>query len=124
MLTCSVKKQLAPKVSRADVMRIVQRDFPQLPETDVLAVLDRYGTSDWQRERDRVQLAALKLANGDFDALREHVDVACSDYRDVLAAAEYPAYSRRGWRTPFARGERAKISEADWSQYQTWLQRQ
>jgi hypothetical protein len=105
-------------------MRVIRRDFPQLPEADVLAVLDCYGTSDWQRERDRVQLAVLKLANGDFDALRQHTDVACSDYRDVLGAAEYPAYSRHGWRTPFERGERAKTFEADWNQYQAWLQRQ
>ena len=102
----------------------VGEELPFSLEPNPLPAWSHLTPADWQRERDRVQLAALKLANGDFDALREHVDVACSDYRDVLAAAEYPAYSRRGWRTPFARGERAKIFEADWSQYQTWLQRQ
>lgn len=119
-----METQPAPKVSRSDVLRVVRRDFRGVPETEVVAVLDRYGTSDWQRERNRVQLAVLKLANGDLEALRQHTDIACSDYRDVLAAAEYPAYSQHSWSTPLAPGERAKTFEADWNQYQTWLQRE
>jgi len=118
-----MKTQPAPKVSRDDITRIVRRDFPGVPEGKVVEILDRYGTSDWQRERDRVQLAILKLANGDLEALRKHTDIACSDYRDVLAAAEYPAYSQHGWSRPLAGGEPAKIFEADWNQYQTWLNR-
>ena len=119
-----MKEQPTPKVSRAEVLRVIRRDFPSVMEADVLAVLDRYGRSDWQQECARVQLAILKLAQGDIGALRQHTDIACSDYRDVLAAAEYPAYSRHGWSTPFAPGEREKTFEADWKQYQTWLHRE
>ena len=91
-------------------------------EAEVLAELDRYGAADWQRERDRVQLAILKLADGDFAALQQHTDVACTDYRDVLAAAEYPAYSQHGWPSPSAGAARAEMFEADWDQYRKWLQ--
>jgi hypothetical protein len=35
-------------------------------------------------------LAALKLANGDLNALKRHITLAKQGYRDVLAAAEYP----------------------------------
>ena len=118
-----MKSQPAPKVSRADVVRIVRRDFSLSHETGVFAILDRYGTSAYQRERDRVHLAILKLANGDLDTLRQNTDIACSDHRDVIIAAEYPAYSAHGWSTPLRRGERSKIYEMDWNQYDEWLHR-
>jgi hypothetical protein len=119
-----VKTQPAPKVSRTDVTRIVRRDFPHLPEAEVLAILDRYGRADWQRDRDRVQLAILKLADGDFEALRQHTDVACTDYRDVLTAAEYPAYSRRPSTAPSASTDQAETFEGDWKQYRLWLKKE
>jgi hypothetical protein len=42
------------------------------------------------RESERVHLAALKLAQGDLERLRHNVQVARTDYRDVLYWAEYP----------------------------------
>ena len=38
----------------------------------------------------RVQVAALMLADGDRTKLREEIELACIDYRDVLAGAFYP----------------------------------
>jgi hypothetical protein len=118
-----MKTQPAPKVTHDDVLRVIRRDFSHIPESDVLAILNRYGTTEWQRERDRVQLAVLKLAAGDFDALKLHAETACCDYRDVIAPAEYPTYSKHGWSAPFKRGECAKTFEDDWNQYQQWLTR-
>ncbi len=54
--------QPVPTVSRQDVIRIVRRDFPTIPEAEVHTILDEYGASDRHRERDRVQLAVLMLA--------------------------------------------------------------
>ena len=122
MARARMENQPIPKVSHADVLRVIGRDFADIPEAEVLAELDRYGAADWQRERDRVQLAILKLADGDFAALQQHTDVACTDYRDVLAAAEYPAYSQHGWPSPSAGAARAEMFEADWDQYRKWLQ--
>ena len=118
-----MKTQPVPSVSRADVVRIVRRDFPQVAEVTLLAILDDYGAADWQRERDRVQLAILKLAAGNLDALKHYVEMACGDYRDVLAYAEYPGYFKLGLSTPAASAERDRIFEADWDQYSEWLAR-
>lgn len=79
---------------------------------------------EWHREVDRVRLAVLKLAAGSVTQLRSHIEIAKIDYRDVLAAAEYPSYMKRdpdiGRLSP---GERAQIIEDDWRQYQRWLGR-
>lgn len=111
--------QPVPKVSRADVLRIARREFPDTAEDEVMAILDRYGVKPYQQERDRVQLAALKLAGGKLNELRRHIEVACTDYRDVLMAAEYPADALRH---PGAPGDH-KTFQADWEQYATWFAR-
>jgi len=58
----TVRGQPTPTVTAADVERIVRRDFPAERTAEVLAMLDEYGTEEWQRETHRVRLAALKLA--------------------------------------------------------------
>jgi hypothetical protein len=86
-----------------------------------MAILNGYES---KRERSRVQLATLKLANGDFDALRKHIATALEDFRDILAPAEYPEYSRQ---SPVVRTlpteENQRILDSDWRQYRTWLKR-
>jgi len=44
--------------------------------------------------RERVQLAILKLSEGNEEKLREFFAVAKRDYRDVLFWAEYPEEAR------------------------------
>jgi hypothetical protein len=60
----------------------------------VLELLDTYGVESYERERARVQLAILKLSAGSEEKVREYVDVAKRDYRDVLFWAEYPEESK------------------------------
>jgi hypothetical protein len=115
--------QPVPAVSRQDVIRIVRRDFPNIPEAEVLAILDEYGADRWHRERDRVQLAVLKLAAGDSQALLSQLSTALKDYRDVLAYAEYPTDIMNGWDYKYKPGEHERIYEEDWNQYQQWLTR-
>ena len=62
--------------------------------TRVLELLDTYGVESYERERERVQLAILKLSAGSEEKVREYVDVAKRDYRDVLFWAEYPEESK------------------------------
>jgi hypothetical protein len=117
--------QPIPEVTEKDVIRIVQRDFPTKQFDAVMSNLNDYGTEDWQRGVNRVRLAVLKLAGGDLQALRREIDVAKSDYRDVLAYAEYPKYMQKV--SPSARlseVERERIIRADWTQYQSWLNRE
>jgi len=60
----------------------------------VLGLLDSYGVEPYERERERVQVAILKLSAGSEEKVCEYVAVAKRDYRDVLFWAEYPEESR------------------------------
>jgi hypothetical protein len=115
-------EQPHPKVGRVDVERIVRREFPADAFSRVLRVLDEYGAEDWHREKDRVQLAVLKLAGGSEEKLRREIEGAKCDFRDVLAPAEYPAYTKKMFHIDRLPGEEQKrIIDADWKQYADWL---
>lgn len=115
-------KQPHPLVTADDVAKIVRRDFPPEQVAAVTDLLNEYGSENWQRERHRVRLAVLKLASGNFEDLRRSIEAAKSDYRDVLAWAEYPAYFSQG---AFAsEAERERTIESDWHQYEAWLNRE
>jgi hypothetical protein len=75
---------------RQVVLAKVAEVFPQEDPAAVLALLDTYGVEPYERERERVQLAVLKLSEGRLERLEEFVRVAKRDYRDALAWAEYP----------------------------------
>ena len=80
--------------SRAEVVASVEATFPKESWARVLESLDAYGVESYERERERVQLAILKLSAGKEEKVREYVAVAKRDYRDVLFWAEYPEESR------------------------------
>jgi hypothetical protein len=80
--------------SREDVVAVVQKTFPETSWSRVLESLDRYGVESYERERERVQLAILKLSEGSEEKLREFFAVAKRDYRDVPFWAEYPEEAR------------------------------
>ena len=118
--------QPIPKVTRSDVERVVGRDFPPELVNHVLSLLESYGPQKWHMERNRVHLACLKLADGDFQSLHRQISVAKSDYRDVVGAAEYPEVFKIG----FVGMEKMNASDPsaleqlyrrDWEQYQSWL---
>jgi hypothetical protein len=117
-------EQPTPTVTRADVERVVRRDFPPDQFDSVMSVLAEYGTQTWHRELHRVHLAVLKLAAGSLDGLRREIETAKSDYRDALANAEYPAYMKKSFRiSKLPAEERQRIIDEDWRQYETWLKR-
>lgn len=117
-------EQRTPLVSRDDVQRVVRRDFPAAEFSAALTVLGEYSSNiGGEAGEARVQLAALRLALGDLTELRRHIAAARQDYRDVLAAAEYPEASIR-WSAmdSLPDKERQKIYDSDWDQYQEWLE--
>jgi len=116
--------QPVPDVSEADVIRIVERDFPPADFPTVMAVLREYGVEDRQKEENRVRIAALKLAGGDLNALRRAIGSARQDCRDVIAGAEYPEYTKTvlpGAGLPEKRVR--EVVERDASHYRDWLNR-
>ncbi len=79
---------LARTSSREKIVREVRRRYGALAD-QAMGELDRYEGSV-TADRDRVQAAILRLSDGSVDNLRRWVEVAASDYRDVLGPAEYP----------------------------------
>jgi hypothetical protein len=76
--------------TRDDVIAVVQKTFPESAHARVLELLDTYAVESYERERERVQLAILKLSEGNEQKLREFVAVAKRDYRDLFFWAENP----------------------------------
>ena len=112
--------QPIPVVTMADLDRIIGRDFPPEDRGQVVNILIKYGRGDGRR--NRVCAAALKLADGDIEQLERYIDAARSDYRDVLAWAEYPAYMDCVL-GPKDESEAKALIDADWKQYQDWFSR-
>src|SRR4051812_14193700 len=81
-------RQPIPDVTSADVKRIVRRDYPDTAFEGVMAIVAEY-RSRWESATSRVQLSALKLANGHQESLRRWIDAAKLDHRNVLVPAEY-----------------------------------
>src|SRR5262245_41264460 len=81
------------------------------------AILETYGAESWHREKWRLSLAALKMSEGNLEKLREAVEFAKKDYRDVLAAAEYPEELRMAEDPK----DIAAIRARDRAQYEAWL---
>ena len=80
--------------SRDEVVAAIEATFPESSRAGVLELLDSYGVEPYEQERERVQLAILKLSGGSEEKLREFVAVAKRDYRDVLFWAEHPDEAR------------------------------
>ena len=119
-----ITRQPVPKVTGADVERIVRRDFPADQVSEALALLEEYGKESWHRETHRVRVATLKLAAGSIERLRQEIEGAKRDYRDVLAYAEYPGYFRQVPASgKISADERRQVIDTDWKQYQHWFGR-
>jgi hypothetical protein len=111
--------QPVPTVTRADVERIARRDFAPADVSRALAILDEYQSDGGSPSR--VQLAVLKLAAGDISALRREIETAKCDYRDVLAYAEYPRYSREIGFDDVSDSVKQTVIDEDWRQYEIWF---
>ena len=116
-------EQPVPKISETDLGRLLRRDFSSDSVSAAREVLEQYGSEIWHREALRVRAASLKLACGDLERLRIEIDRAKVDFRDVLASAEYPEYSKSSTIKSVSHDEERKIIDADWKQYQEWLLR-
>ena len=75
---------------RYDVLADVRATFPPAAVDGVLTHLAHYGAEAWERERERVQCAIVRLAEGDEAKLLYFLAVAKTDYRDVLFWADCP----------------------------------
>lgn len=116
-------KQPVPEVSRNDVERIVDRDFSADQAEMVKTILGEY-TEENPKRPYRVQLAVLKLAEGNIEKVRSNIESAKRDFRDVIACAEYPEYfATIDPGQEYSVEKKNRIIESDWKQYIDWLNR-
>jgi hypothetical protein len=73
---------------REEVLAIVAGLFPEAEVPAIMRILDGYGAQSREPERERVQLAILKLSEGQKSKLQHYVEAAKRDYRDVLHWSE------------------------------------
>ena len=108
--------------SRALVIAKVEALFPASQRAAALAEVDRY-PGDTPEGRARVQLAALRMAGGDHAQLRDWVDLALRDFRDVLSPAEYPRQAALGFTgmDRLSAAEREAVIREDRAEWIAWL---
>ncbi|HEU4996109.1 MAG TPA: hypothetical protein VFT29_14935 [Gemmatimonadaceae bacterium] len=112
--------QPTPAVDDADVDRIVRRDYDAGLVDEILALI----AATEVREKTRVVLACLKVANGNLDKLRGELSNAGGYYREILGEAEYPLATKRWFRIESLSDDEVRaIYEKDWRQYAEWLGR-
>lgn len=109
----------SPAQDRSLILKKLKQCFPD-PDTasSALVLLDSYGSMKSEPQRERVQLALLKLSGGDIAQLTDYLCVAKKDYRDVLAWAESPNAMSNPQMDP---GSREQVDQADRQQYLDWL---
>ena len=111
-------EQFTPKVTQEDVERILQRDFPAEHWQGLREMIQLVQV----REKDRVILACIKTAGGDFQKLKSNLTVAEGWWRDIISEAEYPFYSKKMFRIDkLTQKEKSDIIEKDKKQYLDWL---
>ena len=74
---------------REQVLTAVKNIFQKEDFFKVTEILNTYGTESHEGERERVQLAILKLSEGNLKTLLEYTCKAKQDYRDIVYWAEY-----------------------------------
>jgi len=120
-------------ISHELVLKKLQDCFPDpAVAKEALKSLERYGDREWHMNQEIVRLAILKLSGGELWRLRDYVQVARADFRDVIFAAQCPEQSRltkeaypllsRGLssKQPSA-AEEAAVRKRDQDQWETWL---
>lgn len=77
------------KYTKDNVKRAIKRLFRDGDQDEIYDMVSVYGKEEYEREPERVQMAILKLSDGNIEKLLEHAQMAKLDYRDVLSKAEY-----------------------------------
>jgi hypothetical protein len=119
--------------SRELVLKKLHECFPDpVVATEAIESLDRYGDREWHIAKDLVHLAILKLSEGALSRLRDYVQVARKDFRDVLFEAQeperfrrlvkvWPAVMRNLRSKPLSAAKEAAMRKRDQAQWERWV---
>ncbi len=110
--------QPVARVSDKQLEKLIRREFPD----NINQVKTRLGKVkiDPASGKNRISAAIIKLANKDVKSLDHYIDVANSDFRDVLSQAEYPRCSKLGFGKSRS-NDMKRIYMNDWKEYSKWL---
>ena len=111
------------RITRRKVLEKIAQYWPNEDPREIMNILDEYGVESYEVGRARVQLAILKLSEGERDRLDELVRMAKRDYPDVQAYAEYPEEMRIGFvgLRKLPAEEVKAVRQRDREQYLEWL---
>lgn len=112
--------QKVPNISDADIKRIIERDFPKTLRKEIESILETY-KAESVGGRNRVYASILKLSGGNVELLKNNIEKANKDYRDIIALAEYPSYSEHAFEHNLPSGRKEQFIIDDWTQYEEWL---
>jgi hypothetical protein len=119
------KMQTAYQPRPGDVERKLAAEFRSADERRAAReLLDHYASDQGDSHPERVQLAALFLSNGDLARLQRELTSALVDYRDTLAAAEYPSFTRLPVDIDTESDVYLTAIEQDRARYLTWIDSQ
>jgi hypothetical protein len=110
----------ASKISDKTLERLLEREFGSRAG-EVNQKLQRIN-SDSPNGKNRFSAAILKLANSDFEKIDYYINLCNDDFRDVVAAAEYPERMKFAFHK-IARWKKRQIYLSDWNQYSRWLRK-
>lgn len=112
--------QFTPKVRAQDIERVLRRDFPVEHHQELREMIQSIQVI----EKHRVILASMKNAGGDVQKLKGNLNEVSGYYREILAEAEYPFYTKKMFRIDkLTEREKADIIEKDKKQYLHWFNR-
>jgi hypothetical protein len=112
--------QPTAKITSRTLDKIIQRDYDDNYK-EVKRKLELI-KSDSLNGRNRLSAAVLKLANRNLMKIDTYIEMANTDFRDVVSKAEYPRYTEHD----FGEIPADKLKEiylADWTEYSDWLMR-
>ena len=113
-------EQPAFRPESGDLERKIQAVFADGEDaslaSEMLAAYEPLGSED----ADRIRLAALYISGGSLDRLERAIDDARIDWRDVLVAAEYRAYTELP--LDASQDDRDRAIRADWDRYTPWVE--
>ena len=110
--------QRIPDFKEGEIEFLILREFPERARE----VENKFsGLQKFWINTNRTKAAILKLAEGDFDKIRELIKQANADPRDVIAYAEFPCSMKIGWSdNNMTEEEKEELRQNDWEEYQDW----
>ncbi|PRX56799.1 hypothetical protein [Flagellimonas meridianipacifica] len=116
------KKKRSQRISsfeEGEIEFLISREFPERARE----VENKFsGLQKFWISTNRTKAAILKLAEGDFNKIRELIKQANADPRDVIAYAEFPRSMQFSWsdKNNMTEEEKEEIRQNDWEEYQDW----